>query len=45
MDAGLAQVQGWSVELEGLCERIAPRLAGSRSAVGQERSCAVCWAQ
>jgi hypothetical protein len=27
MDAGLAQVQGWSVELEGLCERIAPRFA------------------
>src|SRR4029450_11880366 len=25
MDAGLAQVQGWSVELEALCERIAPR--------------------
>ena len=25
MDAGLAQVQSWSVELEGLCERIAPR--------------------
>jgi hypothetical protein len=26
MDAGLAQVQGWSDELEALCERIAPRL-------------------
>jgi SRSO17 transposase len=25
MDAGLAQVQSWSVELEGLCERIGPR--------------------
>jgi len=25
MDAGLAQVQGWSDELEALCERIAPR--------------------
>jgi SRSO17 transposase len=25
MDAGLAQVQGWSEELEALCERIAPR--------------------
>ena len=25
MDAGLAQVQGWSVELEALCDRIAPR--------------------
>jgi SRSO17 transposase len=25
MDAGLAQVQGWSVELEALCERIGPR--------------------
>ena len=25
MDVGLAQVQGWSVELEALCERIAPR--------------------
>jgi SRSO17 transposase len=25
MDVSLAQVQGWSVELEGLCERIAPR--------------------
>jgi hypothetical protein len=25
MDVGLAQVQGWSVEGEGLCERIAPR--------------------
>ena len=25
MDVGLAQVQSWSVELEGLCERIAPR--------------------
>jgi SRSO17 transposase len=24
MDAGLAQVQGWSEELEALCERIAP---------------------
>jgi SRSO17 transposase len=25
MDVGLVQVQGWSVELEALCERIAPR--------------------
>jgi SRSO17 transposase len=25
MDAGLAQVQGWTQELETLCERIAPR--------------------
>jgi hypothetical protein len=25
MDVGLAQVQGWSVELEALCERIGPR--------------------
>ena len=25
MDVGLRQVQGWSAELEGLCERIAPR--------------------
>jgi SRSO17 transposase len=25
MDTGLAQVQGWSDELEALCERIAPR--------------------
>jgi SRSO17 transposase len=25
MDAGLAQIQGWTQELEALCERIAPR--------------------
>jgi SRSO17 transposase len=25
MEAGLVQVQGWSVELEALCERIGPR--------------------
>src|SRR4029453_4263744 len=37
MDAGLAQVQGWSVELEALCERIGPRFGrveGRRRAGG-----------
>jgi hypothetical protein len=42
MDAGLAQVQGWSDELERCASGSRRALVGWRSTVGRARSCAAC---